>query len=51
MNKNRLKKTASILLAGIMSFGVLAFAGPIFNVNADEEYSFKNIEAWPEEGP
>lgn len=51
MNKNRLKKTASILLAGIMSFGVFAFAGPVFNVNADEEYSFKNIGEWPEEGP
>lgn len=47
MNKNRLKKTASILLAGIMSFGVFAFAGPVFNVNAEEEYSFNDIEAWP----
>ena len=47
MNKNRLKKTASILLAGIMSFGVFAFAGPVFNVNADEEYTFDNISDWP----
>ena len=47
MNKNRLKKTASILLAGIMSFGVFAFAGPVFNVNADEEYNFEHIEEWP----